>query len=83
MRMILGAASRMQDAARDAVFAQVAKKSKSPSAAAATQSLPDVKAAWLQSVEEMPAPKIVSENSADAVFSTLDGRQDLLKLFRW
>jgi hypothetical protein len=80
-RLLQGVVIRMEDAARDAVFAQVAKKS--PTAAAAQLSPPDVKKAYLQSLEDMPAPKIVSDSSADALFSTLDARQEMLKLFRW
>jgi hypothetical protein len=93
MRMVQGAALRMQDAVLDAVFAQFANPSggNSPAAASATTSggaaaskpLPDVKTAWLRAVEALPAPKVVSEDSPDDLFATPDGRQDLLNLFRW
>ena len=92
MRLLLGAALRMEDQVLDAFFAQFAHNSggNRPAAASATtsatsppQSLPDVKTAWLRAVEALPAPKPVSDDSPDAVFATLDGRQELLNLFRW
>jgi hypothetical protein len=39
--------------------------------------------AWLRAVEALPAPKDVSDDTPDAFFATLEGRQELLDLFRW
>jgi hypothetical protein len=101
MRSLQGTALRMQDEVLAAVFSQLAPKSggSSPVAASATTSggaapppsPPDVKAAWLQAVEALPAPKtvpagsrgVVPDDSPDALLSTLDGRQELLNLFHW
>jgi hypothetical protein len=92
-RLLQGAALRMADAVLDALFAPLATKSganspaaapTSTSAAAAPMSLPDVKTAWLRAVEALPAPATTrGEDSPDAFFATLDGRQELLNLFRW
>jgi hypothetical protein len=91
LRLLQGAALRMEDGVLEAFFAQFANKagSNSPAAptttspAAAPKSLPDVKTAWLRTVEALPAPKVVSDDIPDDFFATLDDRQELLNLFRW
>jgi hypothetical protein len=92
-RLLQGAALRMEDGVLDALFAPFATKSganspaaapTSASAAAAPKSLPDVKTALLRAVEALPAPATTpGDDSPDDFFATLDGRQELLNLFRW
>jgi hypothetical protein len=92
MRLLQGAALLMEDGALAAFFAPFANPSggNSPApasgpisgGAAAPKSLPDVKTVWLRAVEALPAPRNVQDDSLDAVFDTLNGRQELLNLFR-
>jgi hypothetical protein len=91
LRLLQGAALQMEDGVLAAVFAPLANQSggnrpavSAPtSAGAALMSLPDVKTAWLRAVEALPAPRNVPDDSPDAAFATLEGRQELLDLFRW
>jgi hypothetical protein len=82
----------MEDTVRDAIFAQFAEKSgRNSPAEEAAKPLPDMKTAWLRAVEALPAPAKAPDGraddgpdvSTDALFATLDDRQELLNLFRW
>jgi hypothetical protein len=92
MRLLQGAAIRLEDQVLDALFSQFANKSGSnspvtasavTSGGAASNSLPDVKTGFLRAMEALPAPNVVSDDNPDFMFATLDDRQALLNLFRW